>query len=462
MHAARLAEFRNRTHRLRLPVPPPAARVHRARERDDAGADPGVAAREGDARARDAPRPRRASHRARRTGRASCRAASSSASRWRARWCSSRAAARRRADRQPRLARPARRSTSCSSSSTGSAASTLLVVTHNPDFAALMPRRLRMVDGGCSSKTMANAIAGAVRSASVCAARVALPSARRRRVSAHARPFGAASRRRAPRARRRRASVDGPRHRQRVQFRGNRKVEDDAIRVSSCRSRARCRSEKLREDLRAMWKMGFFADIDVESERVERHGRPDVRGQGEAVDPQGLRRRQRRGRPRKINEVLDLELDTIVDISKVKRNREKIADLYVQKGFYLATVDWEIKRQRGRGRRLVQDRREGQGQDPRGPVHRQQHISDDELRGAMATPAGGWLSFLNDSGMYSQEAFERDLLLVTAHYWDRGYANVKVGTPQLGCRATSSTCTCRSRSTRAPSSRSARSTSRAT
>src|SRR6185369_13362228 len=37
----------------------------------------------------------------------------------------------------------------------------------------------------------------------------------------------------------------------------------------------------------------------------------------------------------------------------------------------------------------------------------------------------------NDSGVYSQEAFERDLLLVSAHYWDRGYANVKVGTPQL-------------------------------
>ena len=33
----------------------------------------------------------------------------------------------------------------------------------------------------------------------------------------------------------------------------------------------------------------------------------------------------------------------IVDISKVKKNREKIADLYVQKGFYLATVDYEIK-----------------------------------------------------------------------------------------------------------------------
>jgi len=33
--------------------------------------------------------------------------------------------------------------------------------------------------------------------------------------------------------------------------------------------------------------------------------------------------------------------------------------------------------------------------------------------------------------MYGQEAFEREMMLVSAHYWDRGYANVKVGTPQL-------------------------------
>ena len=47
-----------------------------------------------------------------------------------------RAAARRRADRQPRHRRPAARCTSCSSSSTASCGMTMLVVTHNPELAA--------------------------------------------------------------------------------------------------------------------------------------------------------------------------------------------------------------------------------------------------------------------------------------------------------------------------------------
>ncbi len=221
---------------------------------------------------------------------------------------------------------------------------------------------------------------------------------------------------------------------ERVQFRGNRKVEDDAIRVQLLsKPGTLLDAAKLREDLRAMWKMGFFADIDVEAEVVASGGvtltfavkeKPAIRKILIAGnDDMGLD---------KINEVLDLELDAIVDIGKVKKNREKIADLYVQKGFYLATVDFEVK-----------PVNESEVDvwftiDEKAKVKIREvqfignaAISDDELRGAIATRRQDALSFLNDSGTYSQEAFERDLLLVSAYYWDRGYANVKVGTPQL-------------------------------
>ena len=54
---------------------------------------------------------------------------------------------------------------------------------------------------------------------------------------------------------------------ERVQFRGNRKVEDDAIRVNLLSKPGTLfDAAKLREDIRAMWKMGFFADVNVEAE----------------------------------------------------------------------------------------------------------------------------------------------------------------------------------------------------
>ncbi|MBA3817627.1 MAG: outer membrane protein assembly factor BamA [Deltaproteobacteria bacterium] len=221
---------------------------------------------------------------------------------------------------------------------------------------------------------------------------------------------------------------------ERVQFRGNRKVEDDAIRVQLLSKEGTLLdATKLREDLRAMWKMGFFADIDVEAEVRPTGGvtltfavkeKPSIRKVLVAGnDDLGLD---------KINEVIDLELDAIVDISKVKKNRDKIGELYVQKGFYLATVDYEVKPVNEAEVDVyfkVDEKAKVKIRDVQ--FIGNQTITDDELRTAISTRRQDAMSFLNDSGTYSQEAFERDLLLVSAYYWDRGYANVKVGTPQL-------------------------------
>ncbi|HEX8107464.1 MAG TPA: outer membrane protein assembly factor BamA [Kofleriaceae bacterium] len=221
---------------------------------------------------------------------------------------------------------------------------------------------------------------------------------------------------------------------EKVQFRGNRKVEDDAIRVQLLSKPGTLfDAAKLREDIRAMWKMGFFADVNVEAEIGPAGGvtltfavkeKPSIRKVLIAGNHElGLD---------KINEVIDLELDTIVDIAKIKKNREKIADQYVQKGFYLATVDYELKPVNEAEVDVwfkIDEKAKVKIRDVQFIGNRS--IPDDELRLAIQTRREDALSFLNDSGVYSQEAFERDLLLVSAHYWDKGYANVKVGTPQL-------------------------------
>jgi outer membrane protein insertion porin family len=221
---------------------------------------------------------------------------------------------------------------------------------------------------------------------------------------------------------------------ERVQFRGNRKVEDDAIRVQLLSKPGTLfDAAKLREDIRAMWKMGFFADVNVEAEVGASGGltltfavkeKPSIRkvlvAGNHELDLS------------KINEVIDLELDTIVDIAKIKKNREKIADQYVQKGFYLATVDYELKPINEAEVDVwfkIDEKAKVKIRDVQFIGNRS--VPDDELRLAIQTRREDALSFLNDSGVYSQEAFERDLLLVSAHYWDKGYANVKVGTPQL-------------------------------
>src|SRR5438552_11315259 len=50
-----------------------------------------------------------------------------------------------------------------------------------------------------------------------------------------------------------------------VSFRGNRKVEDDAIKVNlKTAPGVTLTQETVRDDVRAIWKMGYFEDIEVE------------------------------------------------------------------------------------------------------------------------------------------------------------------------------------------------------
>jgi len=102
---------------------------------------------------------------------------------------------------------------------------------------------------------------------------------------------------------------------ERVQFRGNRKVEDDAIRLQlQSKAGALCDAAKLRDDLRTMWKMGFFADIDVEGD-VAQNG--SITLTFAVKEKPSIRKVLIAGNNEvelsKINEVIDLELDAIVD-----------------------------------------------------------------------------------------------------------------------------------------------------
>jgi outer membrane protein insertion porin family len=191
---------------------------------------------------------------------------------------------------------------------------------------------------------------------------------------------------------------------ERVQFRGNRKVEDDAIRVQLLsKAGTLLDAAKLREDLRAMWKLGFFADIDVEAEVAQNGG---VTLTFAVKEKPAIRKVLIAGHNDlgldKINEVIDLEIDAIVDISKVKKNRQKIADLYVQKGFYLATVDYEVKPVNEAEVDVwfkVDEKSKVKIREVQFIGNSQ--LSDDELRSSIQTRRPDALSFLNDSGTYS-------------------------------------------------------------
>jgi outer membrane protein insertion porin family len=220
----------------------------------------------------------------------------------------------------------------------------------------------------------------------------------------------------------------------RMQFRGNRKVEDDAIRINLVsKIGGKLELAKVREDIRAMWKMGFFAEISVEVEPSEQGGVILTFNVKEKASIRKVLISGNKGvELSKINEVLDLKRDAILDVGKVKRNRQKIHDLYVEKGYYLASVAYEIKpvnESEVDVWYIIDEQSKVEIREV--SFIGNKSISDSELRSVIATRKGGALGFLSDAGTFQEDVFERDLVIIQAFYYDRGHINVKIGTPQI-------------------------------
>ncbi len=219
----------------------------------------------------------------------------------------------------------------------------------------------------------------------------------------------------------------------RLLFRGNRKVEDDAIKVNlKTQPGVQLTQEMLRDDVRTIWKMGFFEDVQVESTESKAglvivfvlKEKPAINKIYVAGNDEVSLS--------KINEILDVKKEQILDLAKLKKNVEKIKELYIEKGFYMAEVSYELKRNspsevdvwfRIHENAKVEVRRVN--------FVGNRAIGDDELRDVIMTHEGNILSIVTQAGTYREDVFQRDLLLLQAHYWDRGYVQVKVGTPLI-------------------------------
>jgi outer membrane protein insertion porin family len=205
---------------------------------------------------------------------------------------------------------------------------------------------------------------------------------------------------------------------ERIDVRGGRAA--DVRNAIESQAGARLDHETLEADVRALWKLGTFSDVQTEG---------DVTPSGSLVLTFVVTERAVIDKALVTGnhaftdaDLLDLvHLGDRLDLAAVQASRERVLELYRGEGFVSATVTYEVIRV-GLGRVAV---RFAIDEGHRALVHElrfigNRAITSAELRGAVQTRA---------NHNYQQEIFERDLLLVSAYYWDRGYANVKVGEP---------------------------------
>jgi outer membrane protein insertion porin family len=216
-----------------------------------------------------------------------------------------------------------------------------------------------------------------------------------------------------------------------VQVRGNQRIEKEAIlAVVSTKKGDRLDYERLDKDLRDIYKMGFFKDVQIESgdgpngkiitfNVVEKPSIGKIVFEGnEEIEEDEL------------NQELGIKLYSILDYNEVRQSINRLKELYRKKGFYNVEIQEEIEPLPNNEVQLKYKIEEKE------PVYiteirflGNKQFDDDELKGIMETSESGFFSWITGSGYLDNKVLEFDTHKITFFYNNNGFIKARVGDP---------------------------------
>ncbi|WP_236069210.1 outer membrane protein assembly factor BamA [Citreicoccus inhibens] len=219
-----------------------------------------------------------------------------------------------------------------------------------------------------------------------------------------------------------------------VRVEGNRRVESEAVR-RALRTRVgeTFNPQLTQDDLRAVWALGYFTDVQLLVQRLPRGiayvvrvaERPIIK----AVQLQGNEELSQED----LKEQIEVKANTILDLEAVRATQKKIQEKYVEKGYFLAEVRHRLEPvDNGAAVNVVFL------VDEHSKVMVKQitfvgaeKVPPAVLKETMITKEGGYFSFVTGEGTYREEAFQRDLAVMQVAYYDRGFINVRIDKPTI-------------------------------
>lgn len=218
-----------------------------------------------------------------------------------------------------------------------------------------------------------------------------------------------------------------------IKIEGNDRIEDDAIRrVLTIQVGDPYSESQVAQELKAIYGLDYFEDVKVDvsdspAGKVVKFivvEKPVV----SQIDFTGNRMVDRE----KLEEVLGYNLYTILKPQDVVASVDNLKNLYREKGYYNAKIDYEleplgekrvgVKYKITEGSRLYIRNIEFLGNE---------FYSDRKLRSVMETKTRGILSWITDTGILKKDALKTDAEAVQEFYFNNGFIHARVGEPQV-------------------------------
>lgn len=220
-----------------------------------------------------------------------------------------------------------------------------------------------------------------------------------------------------------------------IEVTGLKRIEVDAIlgKIGSAQGKP-ARKTQIAEDIRAIHKMGFFQEVEVQSKDEtakdltlvyalkERPVIAEIHFDGnEKIDTDDLK------------EVIKIKEWSILDVNLIREDVDRLQKHYEDKGFFLARVSHVIEPIKDDELKVVFKINDYEKvQIKKITFLNNKVFSDEKLKSVMReTQEGGFFSFLSDAGNFKESAFKQDLQMITLWYLDNGYVKFSFESPVI-------------------------------
>ena len=214
---------------------------------------------------------------------------------------------------------------------------------------------------------------------------------------------------------------------------GNKKIEDNAIlNVLKSEKGKLVSSRTLSDDIKAIYKMGYFSDVQVTiTEGAEGKILTYIVEEKPLISEIVIKGNDDINE-REINSVLTIKTRQVLNLDKVKSDVEKIKALYNDKGYLNATVEHTVEDAGTRGvlvifiieehKKLLIEKIAFEGN---------KAFTDGDLKKIMDVSEKGFFHFISGSGVLKRDKLREDVNKLNVFYLNHGYMNARVGEPEV-------------------------------
>lgn len=190
--------------------------------------------------------------------------------------------------------------------------------------------------------------------------------------------------------------------------------------------------EKVREDIKAIYRLGYFQDVQVDVSETEGAiiltfaviEKPFV---ANIIISGNLKLSGE-----DIEEVIEVKRDSVLDMGKVRSSVTAVKKLYTSKRYFGSEVDYGVELQEGNRAVIHFDIVEGvKGYLTKIAFMGNEVFGSRRLKKVMKTKEKGWIWWLTKAGRLETDLLEVDISRVRSLYHDHGYVQVRVSEPEI-------------------------------